>query len=465
MNWTLLLNSMLVAGAAASLAILGGFVVALWLTGQSGGRRTALLIASVAAAALPPFLVVNAWIDLFGRTGSFHLWLPFELYSFTGCVALLASLFWPIPALLIHSAWRQANPELWEADPHLRGVAFVRQLLWPQARTAVAQSAGLVFVLALNQFSVPAILQVRIYPEELWVRFNTTFNHGEALALSWPMVIFPLLLLAWLARHPINWPRGVRTGSTVEFRRQLGTGLQRTCAALGGLVLVISPGLPLGQLLGTPGTWTQFAPALAAGRAAAGQSMLVALVPAVLAVGLGWCCARRRWAALFWPAYFLPGVLLGIGLIFLTNRNGLEWVYSSVAILYLGLTLRYLAPAWYGARLIRRGLDQELADAGRLGGATGWQRWTLVDWPQARPQLLALGYVLYLLCLWDVETINLIVPPGGETLALRIFNLLHYGHNGEVNALCLLLLLIALLPLAAGTIAWRLLAAAKGGGR
>ena len=32
---------------------------------------------------------------------------------------------------------------------------------------------------------------------------------------------------------------------------------------------------------------------------------------------------------------------------------------------------------------------------------------------------------------------------GGETLALRVFNLLHYGHNAQVNALCLTLLLVA----------------------
>jgi DNA-binding beta-propeller fold protein YncE len=41
----------------------------------------------------------------------------------------------------------------------------------------------------------------------------------------------------------------------------------------------------------------------------------------------------------------------------------------------------------------------------------------------------------------------LVVPPGGETLALRVFNLLHYGHNPQVNALCLALLALALLPL------------------
>ena len=37
---------------------------------------------------------------------------------------------------------------------------------------------------------------------------------------------------------------------------------------------------------------------------------------------------------------------------------------------------------------------------------------------------------------------------GGETLAVRIFGLLHYGHNSQVNALCLLLLALAVAPLA-----------------
>jgi ABC-type spermidine/putrescine transport system permease subunit II len=49
-----------------------------------------------------------------------------------------------------------------------------------------------------------------------------------------------------------------------------------------------------------------------------------------------------------------------------------------------------------------------------------------------------------------VETLVLIVPPGGESLSLRVFNLLHYGHNPQVNALCLLLLVLALLPLPVG---------------
>jgi DNA-binding beta-propeller fold protein YncE len=46
-----------------------------------------------------------------------------------------------------------------------------------------------------------------------------------------------------------------------------------------------------------------------------------------------------------------------------------------------------------------------------------------------------------------VESIVLVQPPGGETLALKIFNLLHYGYAAQVNALCLVLLGVAVLPL------------------
>src|SRR5437764_807799 len=93
-------------------------------------------------------------------------------------------------------------------------------------------------------------------------------------------------------------------------------------------------------------------------------------------------------------------------------------------------------------------VDPDLTDAARLNGATGWQMLRHVYWPQIRPQVAAAWYMVFLLCLWDVESMILVVPPGGETLALRIFNLLHYGHNAQVNALCLALLGLALAPLA-----------------
>jgi len=90
-----------------------------------------------------------------------------------------------------------------------------------------------------------------------------------------------------------------------------------------------------------------------------------------------------------------------------------------------------------------------LIDEARLDGASRWQTLFCVQWPQISRPIAATCYIIFLLCLWDVETMILVMPPGGETLALRIFNLLHYGHNAQVNALCLTLLVLAVAPFCA----------------
>jgi iron(III) transport system permease protein len=88
-----------------------------------------------------------------------------------------------------------------------------------------------------------------------------------------------------------------------------------------------------------------------------------------------------------------------------------------------------------------------LADAARLHSSSRWTLWRHVWGPQLAAAAAAVWYGTYLWCLWDVETLVLMVPPGGETLALRIFNLLHYGHNTQVDALCVLLVALSAAPL------------------
>jgi sugar lactone lactonase YvrE len=149
--------------------------------------------------------------------------------------------------------------------------------------------------------------------------------------------------------------------------------------------------------------------------------------------------------------------LLGIALIAVMNHPLLEVIYRSAAIIICAWTIRYLAIGWHTAATAFRTVDPDLIDAARLCGASSWAIFRHVRLPQIVPKLALGWYVVYLLCLWDVETLILILPPGGETLAVRIFGLLHYGHNTQVNALCLLLVALALAPL----LAWRALEHAR----
>jgi len=452
MNWPLFTNSLLVSLGAALLASGLGAAVALFASGLGPRSRGLTRALAIAAAALPPFLLTNTWLNLLGLTGAWRAWLPLDIYSPGGAAWVLALALWPVPFFFTLSAWAQIPPSQIECDEALTGAALLRRVLLPSAWAPLRQALMITWVLALGNFAIPAILQVNVFPAELWVRFNTNFDFGGAAWFSLPLVVPPLALVIWLRRRPLRWSRLEPSIPAASLRQRMG-GWWQGAAGVAGLVLGLGVVMPLIELARSPRTWTELPSAWAASTEALGASFRLATSTAVVVAGLG--MATWRWAAgqVLWLLWLVPGVLLGVLSIFVFNRPPLTAIYPGSGVVVLALALRYLALGWQGARWTGQTLDPELEDAARLDGATPWQRLRWVRGPQIALPLATTWYVVYLLALWDVETILLIVPPGGETLALRIFNLLHYGHNAQVDALCLILLALALAPLGAWFIA------------
>jgi iron(III) transport system permease protein len=447
MIWSLFLNSILVSGLSTLCSLLLGFVGALGLATLPRVWRNTLLALAILALVLPPFLVTNAWLDLFGQTGRWRDWLPLDIYSLGGTVWVLTLLHWPITLLLLLSAWRQLEPSHLEQDTFLAGAALIKWLLWPLAGRALGLAAVLTLVLTLNHFAVPALLQVKVLPALLWVQFNTTFDYSEALRVGWPLWIGPVALLVVWKYRAIPWPSLHSSVPSRLFRRQLGPGWAWFCLVLLGIALLLSVGLPLTQLVLNTRTWSELEPVMRTACLPAWNSFRLAFLTAAVSMILALLSWRWRWGHLFWLPFLIPGVWLGVGLIQVLNWPVVRLFYPSMTMVVAAWTIRFLAPAWLAIRHAFQCADADLRDAARLSGASSWGMLRLVYWPQVGSSAMAAGYIIYLLCLWDVETLILIVPPGGETLALRIFNLLHYGHNAQVNALCLVLLGLALAPL------------------
>jgi ABC-type Fe3+ transport system permease subunit/DNA-binding beta-propeller fold protein YncE len=466
MNWLLIKNSFFVAGLTTVLAVSLGFVAALWVTGLQARSRNFFLALALMALALPPFLVTNCWLHFLGHTGVWRGWLPFDIFSLGGSVWILTLLTWPITLLLVWSAWTQLESSQLESDSAVYGWTLIRAILWPIGRPAIAQAAVLTFVLALNNFAVPAILQTKVFPDEVWIRFNTTFDTVGALRLSGPLILVPLVMLALFARRGIEWPRAEGAASARAFRRQLGHGWLWASGATAVGLSVVSLGLPVIQLASTGRTWSELPGALAAGQSALWNSVMLAALSATFIIGISFLIAAlsssrskrnadrfnsfnpfNLFNAFLWLPFLVPGVLIGIFLIFVFNRPLLDVFYQSLGIVVLAFMIRYFALGWNTVSHSVRSMDTDLTDAARVSGASRWQILRHVHWPQIASQIAAAWYIVYLLCIWDVESMLLVVPPGGETLALRIFNLLHYGHNAQVNALCVALLGVAVAPL------------------
>jgi iron(III) transport system permease protein len=448
MNWLLFKNSMVVSLSVAPLSVGVGFCAELCVAGLPRGWRNTLIALSVTAMLLPSFLLVNCWLYYLGVNGIWRSWLPVNIYSVPGAIGILASLYWPIPMLASLAAWRRIESPQLESDPLLRGFALVRFLLWPIARPTIGVAALIVFVLALNNFSVPSILQVRVLPANLWISYNTNLNLSAALLASLPLLLAPLALLYFALKSQSPWPFRERLPSSSTFRRQITGSLHTISLAFTMVIVTLSVGLPLGHLLASAETWTQLPLVIRAASGAITNSALYAGSTATVCVLAGFAFWRYRSASLLWFAFLVPGLFVALLLIAIFNRRGLGIIYGTGAMVLLACGIRYCALAWSTIRGAMQTVDTELADAARLEGARGAALLRHVYWPQVAPYAAFAWYLVYLLCLWDVETLLLVLPPGGETLALRIFNMLHYGHTGQVNALCVVLLVLALLPLA-----------------
>ena len=403
MNWLLLKNSLVASTLTTLLAMGFGLIAALWVAALPKRWRGLFLGAGVVALVLPPFLVTNCWLHFFGYTGVWRRWLPLDLFTLGGTVWVLSMLLWPIALFATYGAWQRLEPEQLETDPAVAGWWLLRGLLLPLARTALAQAGVLTFVLAINNFAVPSILQVKVAPAEMWIRFNTAFDTPGALQLSWPLVIVPLLLLFWFARRGVPWPHKQSTASSDLLRRQLGPGWFFASGFITVALCFLSAGLPFLQLMLTGRTWTELPGALAAGQGACWNSFWFAAVSATVIVaavvsvqarfantGSGPSSrVRSVFLSLIWLPFLLPGVLIGIGLIYAFNRPGFMVLYQSAGIVVLAFVIRYLGFGWNLIARAATTMDPDLMDVARLEGASRWQIFRHVHWPQVGSHVLA----------------------------------------------------------------------------
>jgi iron(III) transport system permease protein len=211
-------------------------------------------------------------------------------------------------------------------------------------------------------------------------------------------------------------------------------------------VLALSFAVPFGTLVAAsmplstyPEVWSESADHFGNTLIASGGGALLAVGVALL---YGWHARGRRLGALDLAVtlpYALPASLIGIAMIQLLNRPGPPgWLYGSLGgLVWLYVALFYpfahktLQPAW--ARV-----DPELLDEAAIAGAGGWTRFQVVAWPAVRAYAVTGGGLVAVLSAREMDATALLRIPGGDTLAFRIQDYLHFAPGPNVSALCVL---------------------------
>lgn len=470
-----LLATLVVAGTAGlSAAFLGGLYA---LIVRRAAGRPFWLALGLAPLLIPPYLSVIAWRATLGPGGHLPRLFGSEaggpsvlvqswIYSAPSAGFILGASWSPLVFLAVSALLLRLPPAQLEAARLARGVWGERRILLRALLPGLLLGMGGVIALSAIEFAGPILLRIPVQAEQVYIAFDAERDSAAALRRALPLV---LLAVAALALPLTTW---VTPLPGAKARPETARGTWPRALLCAGLLL---PGLWLPlfdlalRLTRRSGVAATLHSSWGVGASDAGNSLLVGLSTATIAVGLGLLVAwplrraKRRWVALLFVGgailVAIPPALWGIWILNLLNRPGFDVLLDSLACVSLADLLRFGPLALGLICLAIRSLPTAREEAARLANRPTWP----LTLRHLGPALLTAWALVYLLSVTEFGASALLAPPGKSLLAVFVANEAHYGQGADLAGLTSLLLATAIVPpLVAGALAaygWR----ARGG--
>lgn len=459
-----LVASVLVAAVAAALALVIGAALAALLSWTDFPVPAVWATMALLPFVCPPTVWTLGQMYCYGPGGVIeHLvgddWRPIMSRANSGhylaTVLVLAEVHVPLVMLIVGRGFERLHQLGFESAWFY--LSRRRMFAWTltAARRELCGAYLLAFALCVGNFAVPHVLQCRLYVIEVYMRLTNYLDLAGAVRAAGMLLLVAMTagLLAWYGES------GQRRAAA-DVARRCPVSLGRARWPL--LVLVVgyfagTTWLPLAAIVRECGSVARFFDAAREAAPETANSLRVGFGAVLLACGLGLLVAtlvgrharRSPVDAVVTATLGVPSLLVGLAMSRLAYRTwpvDLSILGASSLLVTMGVAAR----GWpFAARLLingRRAASPGWYEAATLGRLSGWRRWQWLDGPLFASDLGAAALLVFVLAIGEVEISQLLCPPGGGTLALRLFTYLHFGPTHVTASLAMLQLLLAVVP-------------------
>ncbi|MFM2129652.1 MAG: hypothetical protein RL477_1198 [Pseudomonadota bacterium] len=145
-----------------------------------------------------------------------------------------------------------------------------------------------------------------------------------------------------------------------------------------------------------------------------------------------------------WLPFAVPGILFGVGLLFVFLESPLfRPLYGTVWLLILATVVSSMT---LGTQIIKSNMMQlgnELEEASRIAGATWWHTFTRVVLPIMVPVLLLVGVMNFISAARDIASIALVATAETKTLALLQLDYMVEGRYEAASVASLVVIILS----------------------
>lgn len=409
---------------------------------RNSGRRWFFLL----LAPVPYYIYALTWMCLVRLVGSGdRRQLLAYMTGLLPCIIVNILTFLPMVTGLVLTAMEHCDRRSEEqarvyAPDHEVLLRIVLPSVWP----SVCAAGILVFVLSVTDFSVPSLFQYQTYTLEIFSEYSRGCSLGQIGRLSLPLIL-PVLGLSQLALWGL---RTVPAGSLPVGREGLHLkGIWSLAGRLGVWMCVLQLTVPGAVFLWEIQDWKNIWDSIMLCSAELAVSAVIAALAALTALaaaGPAGVWMMRRGAgvkALAFLPMAVPSSLVGMGLLRAVNGSPVHWISQTVYFPALGCAVKYMPFAVLLFMARARRIPAEELELARVYARSEGEYVRRVLLPAYRPALWGAGALVFLLTLGEEGITLVLMPPGYETLAVKVYNYLHYGASELVSGFCLLTVL------------------------
>ncbi len=470
----LLGRSVKIAVSATLVALALGLPAAIILSAKDLPFRRLFYFLVLVPVLIPSYVMAGAWIHLLSPGGfvnrmfasAFGASAKLTVFSIAGCSWCLGISFFPVIAVIVATGLSRLDGSLVDlARLSSSRLGVFRHAVLPQVWPHLVASTCLVMIFVLAQYGVPSLLGLNTYPVEIFAQFSAFYDDTAAVATALPLIglVIFLILLQQRIMRGFDY---VRITPSSETHNPIRMSTLRPYAVAFLIVLfIITTAVPFSSVL----VHTQSLAKVWATLRSFGDSILTtsllaffaAFISTVIAFPIGDYLAQtnsrfgRALDVLCWLPIAIPGTIIGLGLVKLTG-----WMPAFRRADSLGILLLIAHIGMFSAFSIRifeaahRRADPNVVEAAAIDCRKWYQRLFHVDIPIYSGSIAASMIVVFVLVAGELNATVLLVPPGRETLAVAIDNLLHYGANVQASILCLAEAVLMVLVAGGGFLIW-----------
>ena len=470
-------NSFIVSISVTLLSLLIGIPMGYCVARVKIPGKKLILSLGMLPIIMPSFVGAYTWVILLGNKGIIRVFLNWllsplgvevpSIYGMFGMILCMTLTYYPFVFQLAYGAFASAN-SLLEESAMLMGAKngrIMRTITLPLIMPSLGAAALLVFVRAIGNFGIPAVIGGSNYvlPTLIFFEVNGFFNINGACAIAVVNVAITAIVL-YVQKYVVSRHEYETISSThKELKQHEGKGARIVATIYCGIILVVSL-LPQLTII-IMSFFTKWVGLLPEGFTFANYlripkyshrelfnsfflSITATLLCAILGSLVAYITERKKpkGAALLdlsiMAPFILPGAVVSIALLSAFSGNSAIRLTGTYTIIIISYMIRRTPYVYRSVSAQLTQLNPSLEEASTISGASWFYTFRKVSVPLIMPAIISGSIMTLTTLLQELSTTILLYSGKTRTVPIQIYGAVQDGKLGEASALSVILLVV-----------------------